>query len=64
VPLSCLNSSENGGVVKGGAHESSKHALHRREAVIVTQNVSALSRMSSSNGVTFCLFFFVLSIER
>jgi hypothetical protein len=27
VPLSSLNCSANGGVIKGGAHESSNHAL-------------------------------------
>ena len=65
VPLSSLNCSENGGVIKGGAHESSNHALHRNEAVIVTQNVSASSRMSSSNGITvFFLFFSLFSPKR
>jgi hypothetical protein len=65
VPLSSLNCSENGGVIKGEAHKSSKHAIHRREAVIVTQNVYASSRISSSIGITvFFLFFCLFSPQR
>jgi hypothetical protein len=31
VPHFSLNVSKNGGLIKGGAHESSKHAPHRRK---------------------------------
>jgi hypothetical protein len=62
VPLCNLSGWENGGVIKGGVHESIKHAPRRRKRQSFWLRMYLAS--SSSNGITVFSFSFLCPLQR